>query len=446
MEESRDARRLDSVRHAAVTLQNTENDYDGLMRDIGDSPIVLIGEASHGTHEFYRERARITQRLILEKGFNAIALEADWPDMYRVNRYVRLLAPEDSATEALADFRRFPTWMWRNLEMVDFVDWLHRWNQGLPIEQTVGVYGLDLYSLHTSVEAVIHYLETVDPKAAAAARRRYSCFENYEQDMQDYGFMTAYGLSRSCENEVVSQLMELRQQAWNYANRNNPLAAEEFFNAEMNARLAKSAERYYRSMFKEAALSWNVRDIHMADTLDALLTYLGQRFRQPKVVVWAHNSHLGDARATYMAGVGKINIGQLIREKYGDEVYNIGFTTHTGMVTATSEWNMPAGKKKVRSSLPGSWENLFHRAETPAFLLNLRNPDLRSDLDGVLLERAIGVIYLPRSERQSHYFNARLIDQFDTVIHLDRTQAVEPIEPNPEWIEGELPETFPSAL
>lgn len=441
-----DAKLISSVKLAASPINGSENDYDELMRNIGDCSIVLIGEASHGTHEFYQERARITQRLIREKGFTAIALEADWPDAYRVSQYVRILSEDESADSALSDFKRFPTWMWRNLEVMHFVDWLHRWNQGLSLEQRIGIYGLDLYSLYASIEAVIRYLELIDPRAAEKARKRYGCFELFHQDMQEYGFMTAYGLSQTCETETVQQLVELRQHAWDYANRDGRLAEDEFFNAEMNANLARDAERYYRIMFQSRVVSWNVRDTHMAETLDALFQYLRKHEHTPKIVVWAHNSHVGDARSTYMGGLGEINIGQLARQRYGDAVYSVGFTTHSGTVTATSEWDMPAYNKRVRPSLPGSWENLFHETELRSFFLNLRNPDLRQTLNKTLLERAIGVIYMPETERQSHYFEARLIDQFDSIIHIDITRAVEPVHRNPEWVAGELPETFPSAL
>ena len=334
-------------------------------------------------------------------------------------------------------------WMWRNDVVVEFLQWLRGFNADREFRNRAGFYGLDLYSLHTSIEAVIQYLDKLDPKAAANARKRYGCFEHFNQDMQEYGLRTAYGLSQSCEDEVVQQLVELRQNAWEYINRNGRLSEDEFFNAEMNARLAKNAEHYYRCMFKGHVPSWNLRDTHMSETLDALLNHLTRFAREPKVVVWAHNSHLGDARATYMAGIGEINIGQLTREKYREAVYSIGFSTHTGMVTATSEWEMPASNKRVRPSMLGSWENLFHQTSLPSFILNLRNPELRQALNFTLLERAIGVIYRPETEKQSHYFKADLPNQFDSIIHIDTTQAVEPIERNPEWIEGELPETYP---
>jgi erythromycin esterase-like protein len=434
------------IKNQAQHLSGTQNDYDRLMRDIGDASIVLLGEATHGTHEFYRERARITQRLIQEKDFMAIAVEADWPDAYRVNQYVRGRGQDRSAVKALSDFKRFPTWMWRNLEVWEFVEWLARYNAGQTPARKIGFYGLDLYSLHTSAEVVVRYLESMDPQAAQAARERYGCFDHFHQDMQEYGLMTAYGLSTSCQEAVMEQLLALQQHALAYTLQDGQEAEDEFFNAEQNARLAQNAEAYYRTMFQGSVSSWNLRDTHMVETLHSLLVYLNRYARSPKVVVWAHNSHVGDARATAMSRQHEVNIGQLTRQRYGEEVFNLGFSTHRGSVTAASEWDRPAEKKRVRPSLPGSWENLFHETGLPAFLLNLRNPDVRRQMHQTLLERAIGVIYLPKSERYSHYFEAKITDQFDAILHIDETQAVIPIAPTPEWELGELPETYPSAL
>ena len=436
---------LDFIKNEAQALDGSENDYDDLMHDIGDSSIVLLGEASHGTEEFYRERARITKRLVLEKNFNILTLEADWPDAYRVNQYIRIMAPEDSSDTALGDFKRFPNWMWRNTAFLNLVDWLHRFNQGMSEEERISIFGLDLYSMHSSVRAVIQYLEQIDPEAAHAARQRYSCFEHFNQDMQEYGFFTAHGLSKGCEDEVVIQLVELQRHAMQYSIKNH-LKADEFFNAEQNARIAKNAERYYRNMFQGHVRSWNLRDTHMSDTLEIIRSHFGQKGKKPKLIVWAHNSHLGDARATDRSRVGEVNIGQLLRERYGDEVYSVGFTTHEGTVTAASEWDKPSLIKRVRPSIPGSWENLFHLSEIPQFILNLRNPDAKRIMNQKLLERAIGVIYMPQSERQSHYFQAQIVEQFDSVIHIDQTQAVTPLDPSSEWETGELPETYPSAL
>jgi erythromycin esterase-like protein len=432
----------------ARPLTGAKEDYDPLLEMIGDARFVLLGEASHGTHEFYRERAQITKRLITEKGFRAVAVEADWPDAYRVNRYVRGAGADASANDALGDFKRFPTWMWRNTDVLDFVGWLKDHNDALGDQATkVGFYGLDLYSLFTSIEAVLAYLDKVDPEAARRARYRYSCFEDFGEDTQAYGYAATFGLSEPCENEAVSQLMELRQRAAEYARRDGWVAADEFFYAEQNARLVKNAEQYYRSMFRGHTLSWNLRDRHMAETLGALASYLDQQGSRAKVVVWEHNSHLGDARATESGESGQLNVGQLVRERYGREAALVGFTTYTGTVTAASDWDGPAERKLVRPALPQSYELLFHLTPPPRFLLVTRdNEKLAAALREERLERAIGVIYRPQSERLSHYFRARLSGQFDAVMHFDDTRAVEPLERTARWETGELPETYPFAL
>jgi erythromycin esterase-like protein/predicted phosphoribosyltransferase len=439
---------LDPVRKAARPLTGADRDYDPLIELIGESRFVLLGEASHGTHEFYRERARITQRLIEEKGFTAVAVEADWPDAYRVNRYVRGAGDDVDAEEALSDFRRFPRWMWRNTVVVDFVEWLRTHNDTVsPAARKAGFYGLDLYSLHASMKAVIQYLERVDPEAARRARARYGCFDHFGPDPQIYGFIATTDRSKSCRDEVVSQLVELRRRVTEYARRDGRIAEDELFYAEQNARLVKNAEEYYRSMFFEDVSSWTLRDSHMVETLDALVAHLNRQGRQVKVVVWAHNSHLGDARATEMGQRGELNVGQLVRQKYGREAVLIGFTTHHGTVTAASDWGGGAERKQVRPALPGSYETLFHSALAAPFLLTWQtNEALGNALRDSRLERAIGVIYRPETERMSHYFQARLTEQFDAVLHFDETRAVEPLEYTAEWEAGELPETFPFAV
>jgi erythromycin esterase-like protein len=432
----------------ARPLTGAKEDYDPLLEMIGDARFVLLGEASHGTREFYRERAQITKRLIVEKGFRAVAVEADWPDAYRVNRYVRGASDDASANDALGDFKRFPTWMWRNTDVLDFVGWLKDRNDALSDQSAkVGFYGLDLYSLFTSIEAVLAYLDKVDPEAAQRARYRYSCFEDFGENTQAYGYAATFGLSQPCETEVVSQLTEMGQRAAEYARRDGRVAADEFFYAEQNARLVKNAERYYRSMFRGRALSWNLRDRHMAETLDALVAHLDQQGSRAKIVVWEHNSHLGDARATESGESGQLNVGQLVRERYGREAALIGFTTYTGTVTAASDWDGPAERKRVRPALPQSYELIFHLAHLPRFLLVTRdNENLAAALGLERLERAIGVIYRPQTERLSHYFRARLSDQFDAVMHFDETRAVEPLERTTWWETDETPETYPYGL
>jgi erythromycin esterase-like protein len=438
----------DVVREAAHPLLGEVEDYDPLMQMIGDAHLVLIGEASHGTHEFYRERAQITKRLIKEKGFTAVTVEADWPDAYRVDRYVRGTSADADAVEALAGFKRFPAWMWRNADVLDFVGWLRTHNDDLPLNAIkTGFYGLDLYSLHTSIEAVLNYLDKVDPEAAHRARYRYACFDHFGKDEQTYGYATGLGIRESCEDEVISQLVELRRQAAEFARRDGRIAADDYFYAEQNARLVMNAEKYYRSMFLGRVSSWNLRDQHMVETLEHLIAHLANDQPHPKIVVWAHNSHLGDARATRMGEEGEWNVGQLVRERHGRDAVLVGLTTYHGTVTAASNWDEPAERKQVRPALDNSYEAIFHQVEMPRFLLTMRDDQhLASALHSVRLERAIGVIYRPETERASHYFHARLSHQFDAVAHFDETRAVEPLERTADWEIGEVPETFPTGV
>src|SRR3990172_6893236 len=339
----------DAVAEAAHPLVGEVEDYDPLMKLIGDAPLVLIGEASHGTHEFYRERAQITKRLITEKGFTAIAVEADWPDAYRVNRYVRGVSSDADTVDALRGFKRFPAWMWRNADVLDFIGWLRTHNDDLPPQGTkVGFYGLDLYSLHTSIKAVLDYLDKVDSEAARRARSRYACFDHFGKDEQAYGYATGLGIAESCEDEVVTQLIELRRGAEEDARRDGRIAVDDCFYATQNARLVMNAEKYYRSMFRGRVSSWNLRDRHMAETLESLINFLSAQGSHAKIVVWEHNSHLGDARATYMHEAGELNVGQLVRERHERDAVLIGLTTYAGTVTAASNWDAPAERKRVR--------------------------------------------------------------------------------------------------
>ena len=439
------ARVTEAIQQAAVPLTGGTADHDALLDLIGDAPIVLLGEASHGTHEFYHERAEITKRLIAERGFTAVAVEADWPDAYRVNRFVRGEADDD---DPLGGFRRFPTWMWRNTVVRDFVHWLRAHNERVEApERRSGFYGMDLYSLFSSADAVLQYLSRVDPDAAARARHRYACFEHFEQDSQAYGYAAVAGIAEPCEDEVVAQLVDLRRRAAEYARLDGRAAADEYFHAEQNARLVLNAERYYRSMFRGRASSWNLRDRHMTETLDALGAHLRAQGTEPKIVVWAHNSHLGDARATQMGRDGELNVGQLVRERSGNDAVLVGFSTYEGTVTAAHDWDGPAERMRVRRALPESHESALHDAGIEAFMLPLRDArDLAHELRAERLERAIGVIYRPRTERVSHYFGAHLPGQFDAVLHIDVTTAVEPLEVTPQWTSGEPPETYPSGL
>jgi erythromycin esterase-like protein len=435
---------VEVVRSEARELAGGPRDFDSLLASIGEARFVLLGEASHGTHEFYRMRADITRRLIVEKGFRAVAVEGDWPSAYRVNRFVRGDASIADAEEALEEFRRFPTWMWRNADVLDFLGWLRESNDARAEAGRAGFYGLDLYSLHESVEAVLAYLDRTDPAAAARARQRYACFDRFDGDPQAYGYGAASGTAESCESEVVQQLVELRRKALDASLETDRAARAEFFQAEQNARLVKNAEEYYRAMFRGGAASWNLRDRHMTETLEALAAFLDAGGAPSKIVVWAHNSHLGDARATQMGQSGELNVGQLVRERHGQSTFSLGFTTHHGTVTAASDWDAPAERKRVRPALDGSFEALFHDVGVERFLLLLsRGSAAARALREPRLERAIGVIYRPETERQSHYFFAQLPEQFDGVIHCDASRAVEPLERFAPVPADELPETYP---
>ena len=439
----------DRISVAAELLAGAPNDYDSLIEMVGEARFVLLGEATHGTHEFYRERALITKRLIYQRGFHAVAVEADWPDAYRINRFVRGEGPDLDSIDALEGFRRFPQWMWRNADVLDFVGWLreHNDDQSYPSRKT-GFYGLDLYSLHASIEAVLGYLDKVDPEAARRARHHYSCFEHFGKEIETYGYATGYGLTPSCEAAVLKELVALRRKEMDYLQRDGQVAADAYFCAEQNALVVRNAEEYYRNMFRRAVSSWNLRDDHMMESLVALDEHLSKQVGGPaKIVVWAHNSHLGDARATQMGERGELNLGQLVRERFDKAAVAIGFTTYTGSVTAASNWDEPAERKKVRPAHRESYEALFHDVDTPCFFLNLRdNTELAAKLRPEKLERAIGVIYRPETERLSHYFHADLTKQFDAVLHFDETRAVEPLERTAGWEAGEVPETFPFAV
>lgn len=444
-----DSRLVSAIAASAIPLHGGGADYDPLLEMIGDARFVLLGEASHGSHEFYRERARITQRLVAELGFSAVAVEADWPDAYRVNRYVRGQGSDRNSNDALASFKRFPTWMWRNTDVLEFVDWLHDWNRRLPPSATpTGFYGLDLYSLFTSITEVLHYLEQVDPQAAQQARARYACFDHYDRDSQRYGYGASLNLSASCEDAVIAQLREMQGRAFDYVRREESDAAEAYFHAQQNARLVMHAEEYYRTMFRGRVSSWNLRDRHMADTLEALAQHLTHGAGKPaRIVVWEHNSHIGDARATDMGAHGEWTLGQLAREAYGNDAVLVGFTTHHGTVTAASDWDAPGERKRVRPALAGSIEAAFHQSGMPRFLLPLKAPGAAAKaLAGQRLERAIGVIYRPQTERHSHYLYAKLSQQFDAVLHFDETRAVQPLEPSEGWHAGEAPETYPAGI
>ncbi len=412
-------------------------DLDPLLKRIGDARVVLIGEATHGTSEFYRMRARITQRLIEEKGFTFVAAEADWPDATRIDHYVR---HRDVPPAEWTAFARFPAWMWRNEETRQFVDWLHTRNLPLSHSKRVGFHGLDLYSLYTSIRVVTDYLESIDPDLATVARQRYGCLSPWEADPGAYGRAVLSDSFRACEQDVAHVLVELLEKERAYV----PADGERFFDAAQNARLIANAERYYRTMYYGSRSSWNLRDSHMFETLIHLLDHYGP---SSKAVVWAHNSHIGDASATEMARRGEHNIGQLCRAHFGAKSYHIGFGTNDGTVAAASNWDAPMQVMAVRPAHPQSYERMFHLTNVPGLLVPLRQTKEREDLCERLikprLERAIGVVYRPESELASHYFEAVLPHQFDEYIWIDRTSALKPFATTE--LEG-LPDTYPFGL
>jgi erythromycin esterase-like protein len=436
---------ISAARSAAQPFNATWQDQAALLEPGRSARIFMIGEASHGTQDFYHLRASLTKYLIEHEGLTAVAVEADWPAAYRVDRFVRGLGPDEDANSALAGFERFPAWMWRNTEVLSFVRWLREWNDEHP-RNKVGFYGLDLYSLNTSIQSVIAYLDNVDPDEARRARDRYACFDHFAGDSHAYGYAVSAGIVEPCEEEVVRQLMELRRRGPDYVARGGGDAEEDYFFAAQNARLAQNAEEYYRAMFRGRHSSWNIRDTHMADTLDELLNYLSARSGvMARVAVWAHNSHLGDARATEMGERGELSLGQLLRQRHEPDVMSIGFTTFHGTVTAASDWDADGERKVVRPALAGSIEALLHDVGEAQFRLDLHDVRLVG-FSTPLLERAIGVIYRPQTERQSHYFQARVADQFDALIHVDHSTALVPLEPSPHWYHEGVPETYPSGL
>ena len=426
---------INAITNAAQPLNQKRNKYASLLEKIGDARFVLIGEATHGTHEFYQTRIEITQELIEKKNFMAVAIEGDWPDAYRIHRYIQGAINKRDLKETLDDFNRFPTWMWRNTTILPFVKWLRTYNDTLPYSAKIGFYGLDLYSLYSSMQAVICYLMTVDPEAADEARKRYACFDHVKLDPQNYGYLTSIGVKKSCLKEAIEQLLELQHHAFDYVRQDETSSEDDYFYATQNARLVKNAENYYRSMFEGRASSWNIRDRHMTETLDVLSDHLENRFNKPaKIIVWAHNSHVGDARATEMGEQNEVNIGQLTRERHDHDVYLIGFSTYQGFVTAASDWGDPAECKPINPGLEGSYEELFHRIKFDNFLLDLHgNEELEHYLHLPRLQRAIGVIYRPETERASHYFFTRLPYQFDSIIHIDNTTAVQPLDTSSDF-------------
>ncbi|HBN07414.1 MAG TPA: erythromycin esterase [Cyanobacteria bacterium UBA8530] len=426
---------LNWLKQQVHPLKGNERDFDPVMDLIGEARIVLLGESSHGTSEFYTTRAALSERLIKEKGFQFVAIEGDWPDALRVDHYVR--GAPGNPLDSLRGFRSFPTWMWRNTAVLEFIRWLRNHNENT--EKKVGFYGLDLYSLYTSMQEVLRFLKTTDQTAYENAKKRYACFRPFGQDSQLYALQTRY-LSASCEEEVAATLVELQRKRRRLAEQSSEEAA---FEAELNALAVSDAERYYRHMTMSDVVSWNMRDTHMTAVLERLLERLGP---DSKAIVWEHNTHIGDFRATSEGAGGYLNVGELVRQRYGDQVIALGFGTFQGTVTAASAWDGPPEFKRVPPARPDSYEEVFHLSEIPRFFLGLRDLDPQGSPQSWLFdsheERAIGVVYHPEFESLGNYLNTRLGDRYDGYFFFDETLALEPIE----FTESPGTETYPSGI
>lgn len=429
-----------NARQAALPLEGSR-DLDPLIDHVGGARYVLLGEASHGTSEFYTWRAEITKRLVTEKGFSFVAVEGDWPDCYRVNRYVRGFADSGETAEGVMHaFDRWPTWMWANRETAHFIAWLRGRNDRQPPERRVGFYGLDVYSLWDSMRAVVEYLERVDPQLARGARQAYACFDPYHDDPQDYARATAL-VPTGCEAEATGVLRELRAKAPEYAEDGR----ESFFNAEQNALVARNAELYYRTMVRGGPSSWNVRDTHMVETLERLIEHHGP---DAKAVVWEHNTHIGDARYTDMATYGMVNVGQLVRDGHDAEgVVLVGLGTHRGTVIAADEWGAPMERIRVPPARDGSWEDVCHRGEATDKLFifsDAADGGIRG-LERPRDHRAIGVVYDPRNERWGNYVPTIVPRRYDAFLYLDETRALDALH-MPVVIGEDVPETYPTGM
>jgi erythromycin esterase-like protein len=419
-------------------LENSE-DLNPLMNYIGDAKYVLLGEASHGTHEYYVWRAKITQRLIQEKGFSFVGVEGDWPDCYRLNRYAK--GYENSGQDiysVLNQFNRWPTWMWANWEIASFIDWLKVHNEGLSKNKKVGFYGLDVYSFRESMQSIITYLEKNDPEALKSAKKVIQCFEPYGNDEgQAYARASAF-VPELCEKDVLHLLTEIRSKVESYNS-----DAENVMSTEQNAFVARNAEKYYRAMIKRGAASWNIRDEHMVSTVERLMKYHGSG---AKTIIWEHNTHIGDARATDMASEGMVNVGQLLREQYADDgVVAVGFGSYKGSVIAARNWGDEMRKIRVPEATAGSWENDFHHAckgKNRLLLMNKINEE--RCVSAEIGHRAIGVVYNPEHERFGNYVPTIMPKRYDAFIFLDETTALHPIHIEPDG--NQIPETYPFGM
>jgi erythromycin esterase len=430
----------EGVSRRALPLSDP-SDLDPLIERIGDATYVLLGEATHGTSEFYEWRAALSRRLIEERGFSFVGVEGDWPDCYRVNRYAKSYADSgDSARDVLHAFERWPTWMWANREVAEFAEWLRDHNRRLSPERQAGFYGLDVYSLWESMHAVVGYLESVDPALARAARAAYGCFEPYAEDAQQYARATAI-VPTTCEREAVAVLGALRRKATEYSEDGR----DAFFNAEQNALVAKNAELYYRTMVRGGPTSWNVRDSHMVETLERLMVHHGPT---AKAIVWEHNTHIGDARFTDMARGGMFNVGQLVRQEHdADDVVLVGFGTHRGTVVAGEEWGAPMRRMRVPPAREGSFEHALHVSDAGDMVLLFNGTDDGgiTGLEEPIGHRAIGVVYDPRHEHWGNYVPTIVPRRYDAFIHIEETVGVDALH-MPVLVDGEPPETFPSGM
>ena len=438
------------LRENAKSLRDFEQDFEYLFELVGDASIVLLGESTHGSHEFYFERSQMSKALIEKKGFNVICIEGCWPESFRVNRYIRNWGDDREAIESLRDFKQFPSWMWANADILDFVGWLRDYNDsGSSNFSQVGFYGLDLYSLHKSAHEVLSYLKDIHSDFLERSKELYKCIDQMGHDTQSYAFSATLGLVRPFENDVKAQYREFLQHTENYLESiSDPHRREEYFSAVQNSRIVCSAEHYYRTLLRSDVSSWNIRDRHMADTVEQVAQFYRDQELVPKILIWAHNSHIGQARGCDMGQRGEINVGEILKDRHGKQVVSIGFTTHSGTVTAASNWAEHSQKHTVIPALSGSCEDLFHKVGIGDFFLNFRNSSSVSEvLKDELLQRAIGVVYRPDSERISHYYFESLSVQYDGLVHIDHTRAVEPLENKSLWEHGlEAPETYPSGM
>lgn len=424
----------DAIRDHVTDLRNSDS-LDPLIERIGNARFVLLGEASHGTSEYYSWRARISKRLITEKGFRFIAVEGDWPDCYEVNRYVKgQMNPGMDAREVLHRFDRWPTWMWANWEVVALVEWMRRFNEGKSDAEKAGFYGLDVYSLWESLDAIYRYIRENHPDRAGEAIEAMACFEPFNREGQEYAWYTRM-VAEDCEDEVVALLTSLRRsraEAWE--------SPESHFDAEQNALVAVNAERYYRAMVRSDSGSWNVRDVHMADTLDRLMARHGPN---SKAIVWEHNTHIGDARATDMREAGMVNVGQLARERHASEgVVLVGFASYEGSVVAGSKWGAPMNVMPVPRAMAGSWEWILHRAIDGDGLLLLDSLRGSAEFASMRGHRAIGVVYHPEREVMGNYVPTELAQRYDALLFLNRTHALHPLHLDVRTAH-EPPETYP---